>query len=289
MIKLDNEFLTVKINPKGAELTSLFNKETQLEYMWGGDPAVWGKHSPVLFPIVGTLKNNNYSYNGQSYSLSRHGFAREKNFAVDEHNNDEAVFVLVSDEESRGVFPFDFQLRLKYSLLANTLSVTYEVLNSDDQDLYFSIGAHPAFKLPLVPETNYEDYFLEFEHQETEGRWPINKEGLMESSSLPVLNNTTVLPLSRKLFSKDALVFKSLKSSMVSLRSDKTPHGLEFEFSGFPFLGLWAAPGGDFICIEPWCGIADSVDTDQILQNKEGINKLLPKEKFVRTWSVKVM
>ena len=283
MITLDNEFLTVTINPKGAELTGLFNKETQLEYMWGGDPAVWGKHSPVLFPIVGTLKNNSYTYNGHSYSLSRHGFAREKNFAVDEHKSDEAVFVLVSDEESRGVFPFDFRLRLKYSLLANTLSVTYEVLNSDDQDLYFSIGAHPAFKLPLVPETSYEDYFLQFEQQETAGRWPINKEGLIESSSLPVLNNDTVLPLSRELFSKDALVFKSLKSSMVSLRSDKTPHGLEFEFSGFPFLGLWAAPGGDFVCIEPWCGIADRVDTDQILQNKEGINKLLPKEKFVRT------
>ena len=289
MIKLDNEFLTVTINPKGAELTSLFNKETQLEYMWGGDPAVWGKHSPVLFPIVGTLKNNSYTYNGHSYSLSRHGFAREKNFAVDEHNSDEAVFVLVSDEESQAVFPFDFQLRLKYSLLANTLSVTYEVLNSDGQDLYFSIGAHPAFKLPLAPGTNYEDYFLEFEHQETADRWPINKEGLIENSSLNVLNNTTILPLSRKLFSKDALVFKSLKSSMVSLRSDKTPHGLEFEFSGFPFLGLWAAAGGDFVCIEPWCGIADSVDADQILEHKEGINKLISKEKFVRTWSVKVM
>ena len=289
MITHDNEFLTVTINPKGAELTGLFNKETQLEYMWGGDPAVWGKHSPVLFPIIGTLKNNSYTYNGHSYSLSRHGFAREKNFAVDEHKSDEAVFVLVSDEESRTVFPFDFRLRLKYSLLANTLSVTYEVLNSNDQDLYFSIGAHPAFKLPLVPETSYEDYFLQFEQEETAGRWPINKEGLIESSSLPVLNNDTVLPLSKKLFSKDALVFKSLKSSMVSLRSDKTPHGLEFEFSGFPFLGLWAAPGGDFVCIEPWCGIADSVDSDQVLQHKEGINKLVPKEKFVRTWSVKVL
>lgn len=289
MIKLDNEFLTVTINPKGAELTGLFNKETQLEYMWSGDPAVWGKHSPVLFPIVGTLKDNSYTYNQRSFSLPRHGFARERNFTVDEHNSDEAVFALESDEESRAVFPFDFRLRLKYSLLGNSLSVTYEVQNPGDHELFFSIGAHPAFKLPLVPGTEYEDYFLEFEQKETSDRWPISKDGLIERSSLPLLTNSAVLPLSRELFNKDALVLKSLKSSMIRLRSGKTPHGLEFVFSGFPFLGLWAAKGGDFVCIEPWCGISDSVDSDQVLEHKEGINKLVPKEKFVRTWSVKVM
>jgi galactose mutarotase-like enzyme len=289
MIKLENEFLTVTVNPAGAELTSLFNKETQLEYMWSGDAAVWAKHSPVLFPIVGTLKNNSYTYNEQSYSLSRHGFARERIFTVDEQTNDEAIFALASDEESRAVFPFDFRLRLKYSLLGNTLSVTYEVQNTGDHELFFSVGAHPAFKLPLVPGTSYEDYFLEFDQPETADRWPISKDGLIEKSSLPLLKNSAVLPLSKELFEKDALVLKSLKSSMVSLRSAITPHGLEFLFSGFPFLGLWAAKGGDFVCIEPWCGISDSVDADRVLQHKEGINKLAVKEKFVRTWSVKVL
>ncbi|RYG31162.1 MAG: aldose 1-epimerase family protein, partial [Chitinophagaceae bacterium] len=129
MITIENEILRVTINPKGAELTSIFNKETQLEYMWEGDPAIWGKHSPVLFPIVGTLKDNKYRYKNKEYHLPRHGFAREKHFSVSDQQKDECVFTLRSDQESKLVFPFDFELRIKYSLVENALSATYEVLN----------------------------------------------------------------------------------------------------------------------------------------------------------------
>jgi galactose mutarotase-like enzyme len=287
MITIENECLRVNINPKGAELTSIFSKDTQLEYMWEGDPAIWGKHSPVLFPIVGTLKENLYRYNSKDYSLPRHGFARDKTFAAEEYKTDECVFTLSGDEHTMKVYPFEFRLRIKYSLFQNTLSTSYEVLNPANEPLYFSIGAHPAFKVPITPGTAYEDYFLQFENLETANRWPITKDGLIDSSPLPLLTATDRLPLTKNLFSSDAIVFKSLKSTVLSLKSGKTPNGLEFSFPGFPFLGLWAAKGGDFVCIEPWCGIADPAGSDQLLKHKEGINKLAPGEDFVRTWTAK--
>jgi galactose mutarotase-like enzyme len=287
MLTIENEYLTVRINPKGAELTSIFNKQTQLEYMWSADPDVWPRHSPVLFPIVGTLKDNTYQFDGTAYSLPRHGFAREKVFVAEDHQRDECVFALVSNHETRQAFPFDFRLRIKYSLLENTLSTTYQVLNSGDDSMWFSLGAHPAFNLPLVKGTNYDDYYLEFEKTENAGHWPISKEGLIERSPLPILENTHKLPLTKELFSKDALVFKSLRSSVVTLKSAVVANGIEFSFPGFPFLGLWAVKGGDFLCIEPWCGIADPVDTNQQLREKEGINKLAKGDEFARTWSAR--
>jgi galactose mutarotase-like enzyme len=284
MICIENEFLLVTITPLGAELTSVFNKETQLEYMWNGDPLVWPKHSPILFPIVGTLKNNSFVYNSRSYTLNRHGFAREKIFTVHDKQKDEISFNLESSAETLQIYPFPFRLRLKYSLLQNTLSATYEIMNPSNSEIYFSMGAHPAFKVPLVPETTYEDYYLEFEKRETTGRWPISKDGLIEKTAQPFLNDSDRIPLTKELFFRDALVFKSLQSSSVTLKADNTLHGLEFNFNGFPYLGIWAMKGADFVCIEPWCGIADAVDSDQRLENKEGINKLASQDVFVRTW-----
>src|SRR5688500_17732778 len=162
MITIENENLKVRINPKGAELTSIFSKDTQLEYMWEGDPAVWGKHSPILFPIVGTLKENRYRYNDKNYSLPRHGFARDKTFVTEDHKGDECIFKLSADDETWRVYPLEFRLRIKYSLFQNSLSTSYEVVNPADEPLYFSIGAHPAFKVPITPGTAYEDYYIQF-------------------------------------------------------------------------------------------------------------------------------
>ncbi|MET0244475.1 MAG: aldose 1-epimerase family protein [Flavitalea sp.] len=288
MVTINNELLTVTVNPKGAELTSVVNKQTGLEYMWGGDPAVWGKHSPVLFPIVGTLKENTYLWKKDKYSLSRHGFARDKVFVIEEQKPDEVIFTLVQDKETQLVYPFNFRLRIKYSLLGNTISVSYEVKNTGNGELLFSLGAHPAFKVPLVDKTSYGDYYFEFEKEETANRWPISKDGLIENQSVPVLEGTNKLPITRGLFSQDALVFKSLKSTAVSIRSNKTEHGLKLSFPGFPYLGLWAAKGGDFVCIEPWCGIADATDADQVLEHKEGVNSLVKGDSFARTWVLEV-
>lgn len=286
MTTIENELLKVTINPKGAELTSLLNKLVGLDYMWSGDPAGWAKHSPILFPIVGTLKDNTYFYKDKSYQLPRHGFARDLQFAVDNQSADTITFVLYDDENTQKVFPFNFAFRICYTLYKNSLAVSYEVINTGNSALFFSLGAHPAFKLPLVKDTQYNDYYLEFDQAETAPRWPISPEGLIEQKPSPLVQNTRRLPLSKDLFQRDALVFKNLASTIVELKSDKTPHGLRMDFPGFPFLGIWAAKNADFVCLEPWCGIADSVGADQQLEHKEGINKLVSGEKFKRAWTV---
>lgn len=286
MFQLENDRLKVVVDPKGAELKSVLRKDSNLEYMWSGDPAYWAKTSPVLFPIVGTLKENAYYYKGKAYQLSRHGFARDRVFQVTEQKEDTLTFSIQSNEDTLAIYPFRFTFSIDYTIRGEELTVAYRVQNNGEEPLFFSVGGHPAFKVPLVEGTRYEDYRLVFEKEENAGRWPISKEGLIEKAPIPLLQQTAVLPLTKELFSKDALVLKELQSHSVQLVSDATPHGLRFSFPGFPYLGLWAAPGADFLCIEPWCGIADSVDTHQQLPDKEGIEQLVSNEEFKRQWTV---
>ncbi len=284
MFTLENRYLKVDIHPKGAELQSIFNKDFQLEYIWGGDPAFWAKRSPILFPIVGSLKNDTYFFNNNSYRLSRHGFAREKEFMAELHLPEFISFLLKSDEDTQKNYPFEFEFRILYTLVESEIKVTYRIKNTSSYDMFFSVGGHPAFRLPLVEKTNYADYYLEFNEDETKPRWPISKDGLIEKEPVPLLSGTNLLPLNKDLFLKDALVLKYPTSSIVSVKSDKTEHGIDLNYSSFPYLGIWAAPHADFICIEPWCGIADAVNTDQQLIHKEGINQLAPEGIFERSW-----
>ena len=286
MHQIQSSQVKVSIESKGAELKSIYHKTHGLEYMWSGDPAFWAKTSPVLFPIVGTLKNNQYFHDGHSFTLGRHGFARDRQFAVTQQSETSIKFTIEADENSLAVYPFKFRFNILYSLEGERLTVQYLVENTGEKTMLFSVGGHRAFKLPLVQGTAYEDYQLVFDKEENAGRWPISKDGLIEKSSQPLLNNSKVLPLDKDLFQKDAVVFKHLNSSSVQLTSPKTDHGLRFNFEGFPFLGLWAATGADFLCIEPWCGIADSVDSDQQLKNKEGIISLSSGKEFAREWKV---
>ncbi len=288
MFTIENQQLRIVIQPKGAELQSIFHKGHDTEYMWSGDPAFWGKHSPLLFPIVGTLKGNTYFYHDKPYSLSRHGFAREREFTVESQSQDSITFLLKSDAESKAVYPFDFELRVVYTLLASGLTTTYRVENPAADPLYFSVGGHPAFRVPIVPGTGYTDYYLQFDKIENAPHWPISKDGLIETQPQPLLDNASTIPLKKELFAKDALVFKHPASSAVAIRSSKTDRGVKLDFPGFPFLGIWAAPNADFVCLEPWCGIADSVDTDQQFTKKEGINVLAEGEEFERTWTLTV-
>ncbi len=301
MQTLKNQILTIKINPKGAELISIFNQENQTEYMWSADATFWGKSSPVLFPIVGALKGNLYRFEGQEYHLPRHGFAREREFLVESADDESVTFLLTHDEESLKVYPFAFEFRLKYELHQNCLSVTYSVKNIGDKTMYFSVGGHPAFAVPLSTDSNYEDYYLEFNKTENFQRWGLVDGGLIADHSTPFLLNTNRLALKKELFYEDAIVFKNLQSTEVILKSDKTNGSsmksddsqtnskrlqLKFDFKGFPYLGIWAAKEANFVCIEPWCGIADSENHNQELTKKEGIIALEIEAVFERTWSV---
>ena len=288
MYTIENEYLSATINEKGAELTSLVYKPSGQEYIWNADPTYWGKHSPVLFPIVGTLKDNTFIYNSKSYHLSRHGFARDKVFDVTAQTADSINLTLQDDSETLKIYPFQFQFSLIYTLEEKKLAVTYLVKNPNNGGMYFSVGGHPAFKVPLAEGLAYEDYYLRFSATENAGRWPISKDGLLEQIPVDLLSNTKRLPLSKKLFAQDALVFKSLASTEVALKSDKDEAGFTFNFEGFPYLGIWAAKDADFVCIEPWCGIADAVNASQKIEEKEGIIMLNKGAHFERTWSVEI-
>ena len=283
---IENDHLVVKIKAKGAELSSIVNKQTKFEYMWGAAPA-WAKSSPILFPIVGTLKDNKYTYQNKTYSLPRHGFARDEEFVVEQSQKDAIVFLLTSTITSLEKYPFHFELRISYQLKQDEVHTTYQVTNAGTEEMYFSIGAHPAFKAPLTDTLRYEDYYLQFSEEENTPRWPITKDGLIDSKPTALLTDTDRLGLKHELFYDDALVLKKLSSDTISLKSDKDRHGLDFHLEGFPFLGLWAAKDANFICIEPWCGIADSVHHNQELTTKEGIEKISSKASWSRSWSVR--
>jgi galactose mutarotase-like enzyme len=283
-LSIENQDIKASFQTKGAELTHL--TAFGADRMWSGDPAFWGKHSPVLFPIVGALRDNTYFYEGKSYSLGRHGFARDREFAVVSQTGTEVVFGLTSDEESKKVYPFDFDFRIRYTLSGNRLEVAYSVHNTGGEVMWFSVGGHPAFAVPVAEGTSYEDYYLEFSETEDFNRWPLAGDGLIGAATEPVALRTNRIPLTKELFYGDALVFKHLKSTSVTLKSDKTPRALTFDYAGFPYLGIWAAKNAPFVCIEPWCGIADSFDHNQQLTEKEGINRLEAGEVFSRVWSV---
>ncbi|MGK2861775.1 MAG: aldose 1-epimerase family protein [Chitinophagaceae bacterium] len=290
MYIIENEFLKIEIDPKGAELQSIYNKKRSLEYMWSGDPAYWGKKSPVLFPIVGTLKQDTYYYENKTYHLSRHGFARDMDFTVTDQTPSSITFTLARTDETFEKYPFQFRFDIIYSLKENQLSVMYRVVNKGNVNdaMYFSVGGHPAFKLPVLPGTKYNDHYLEFNKNETAGRWLISKEGLIENHNTPLLNDSNILALTKELFYTDALVFKELRSEKLKLVCKEAGELFEFDFTGFPYLGIWAAKDADFICIEPWCGIADNVNASQQLIEKEGIIKLESADQFERSWKLTI-
>jgi galactose mutarotase-like enzyme len=286
---LENKFLSISVKSKGAELSSVFHKYADLEYMWQGNPDFWAKTSPVLFPIVGGLKDNVYFYKGQKYSLPRHGFAREMEFELEQKTETAMCFLLKSDAKSLENYPFKFEFRVIYELDDEYVSVNYEVRNTGNAEMYFSVGAHPAFNVPLMPGLTYEDYELGFNSDKVLRSYPLTDDGLVKENPFTIdLEEEGTLKLKKELFHADALVFKDLESSEITLQSDASLHGLKMHFEGFPFFGIWEAKNADFVCLEPWCGIADNEGTNQELVYKEGIMSLEVGGIFEVGWGMEV-
>jgi galactose mutarotase-like enzyme len=284
---LENEYLRVSVKPEGAELTSIFDKANNLERLWQADPAVWNRHAPILFPLVGRLRDNTYHYRGQSYSLPQHGFARDHTFRLKRESATSVSFELSDTPETRANYPFAFTLQLDYTLDANKVHVAHTVTNPGAETLYFSIGGHPAFRTPLREGEAFSDYYIEFEKKETAARWYANGNGLIDRSEENYLENTSVVPYTLDRFSEDALVFKRLESTEVSIKSFKNAHAVTLDFAGWPYLGIWSKPGGaPFICLEPWFGIADHTAHDGELTRKEGIMPLEPGLNFCCEYSL---
>lgn len=285
MITLSNNKLIVEINEKGAELQSICYNNT--EYLWQADAKYWGKHAPVLFPIVGELKDGKFSYDGCDYSLSRHGFARDKNFEVRDATSTSVLLTLKNDEESLKIYPFMFIFQVRFDIKGNTLMCKYIVQNTDVKTILFSVGGHPAFRVPLNSDLKYEDYFLKFNNDNVLKRYVL-KDGLVTDETEKIYLNDQSLPLQHSLFYKDAIVLKDLTSNEIDITTKKDTHGIKFRFEEFPYFGIWAAKDADFVCLEPWCGIADNIHHNNLLINKEGINELTAGDRWERTWSIEL-
>ena len=274
---------------RGAELTSLCTTANDLEYIWPADPAVWARHAPVLFPLVGRLPGDAYRYEGLDYKLPQHGFARDQDFAVMRQTATELVFRLRHDEASRAVFPFAFELTITYTLHEARLTVRWDVRNpAASQPLLFSIGAHPAVRCPLLPGEAFEDYYFEFDHPVTLERHLLQG-GLLTGKTASVLTQGRELPLTYELFADDALVFKHYDFTRLTLRARNSAHFVRFQFDGFPYLGLWTkGPGAGFVCVEPWHGIASPTGQPGELSEKEGILTLDPGQVFSASYTIEV-
>lgn len=279
---ISKSILSASIKHSGAELFSLKDNQDK-EYIWEGNPDFWGKHSPVLFPIVGTLKNNTYTINGKEYQLPRHGFARDMDFQLIEKTENSAVFSLKSDAETLKKYPFEFELQLIYTLENSTLNIGYKVINNSKTKMPFSIGAHPAIALP----EEFENYAFEFEKEEVL-KYYILENDLISNKTEILKTTENLIPLNYKLFENDALIFKSLESNSLTILENSKPY-IKFDFKDFPSLGIWTKDQAPFVCIEPWLGYSDTAENSGDLYEKEGILVLDTNQNFNSQFSITVL
>lgn len=290
MVTLKNNKLQIKILKTGAELCEISSTKHGTQFMWNANPDIWGNYAPNLFPIVGMLKDECYFFEGQTYQLSKHGFIRNNtNFQIIEELNESVTLKLNFDEDTLKHYPFKFEFYITYRLIDNKIHISYKVRNVDSQPLYFSVGGHPAFKCPVFADESYTDYQLIFDKEETSKTHLLNvKSGLVTSETRAVFDSSTTINLRYNLFDQDALIFKDLKSRKVSLNSKTYGDILTIHFEEFPFLGLWAKPNADYVCIEPWIGIADHEDTNQQFIDKEAIITLDVNTDFKATYTIEI-
>lgn len=290
---LKNNELTLKFNSFGAELIAITDTKTRKEYLWNANPVYWKRHSPVLFPIVGSLKNQTYRYQNKEYHLPQHGFARDSEFNLKSQSETEIWFTLKENEETLKNYPFPFRLEISYRLTGRRITVLWKVINTGDSDMYFSIGAHPAFLCPLSEKEKQTDYYIIFDQTEPIRYISINENGLaiksdnMEPSKLYTDNG--YLKITTDLFDKDALIIENHQSHTVSLAGpDKKPY-VTVRFDA-PLFGLWspAGKGAPFICIEPWYGRCDGIDSNGNLEEKEWGNHLEAGKEFEASYTIDI-
>ena len=272
-ITIKNDNLTVKIDSFGAEIKSV--KQGDTEFMWHGDPEVWGNTAPVLFPFCGRLKDGKYTYEGNTYEMTIHGFAKITEFEIEEQQEDSVVFLLKSNEETKKNYPFDFEFRVSYTLEQSTITVSYNIKNCSEGPLYCSVGSHEGYACP----EGIEEYTLLFDKEEEmeilayeDGQLTLNHTSLTEPSDQ--------LELSDKLFIVDSLVFNTLHSDKVTLLHRNSDKKITLSFPGHSYFIIWHKPGGKYICLEPWCGMGTLKDSGYELTEKEGIMKI-DKEKTI--------
>lgn len=289
MNRIENEYLSIGINQKGAELASVYDKNRSLQLLWQADPEYWGRHSCILFPFIGKLKSGQYEYNGQIFHLGQHGFVRNREYQLISQSRNKLSFSYHSTLEDLKIYPFSFESIISYEIVNRSVSVTYQIINRDNKKMYFSIGAHPGFTCPIDQSKKRSNYKLVFNKSENAHTLELDENGLISESTRIILDGTDTLGLADNLFDRDALIFQNLKSTQVTLVDDLENKIWTFDFEGFQYLGIWSKNReSPFICIEPWYGLADYHNATGRVEEKIGIEQLASGEIFSCTHKISV-
>lgn len=285
---LSNEFIAIKVRGKGAELRSLTNNADGREYMWQANPEFWGRTSPVLFPVVGAYKNGESRYNGEIFKLPQHGFARDMEFMLTRQSDSEIWFCLTDKTDTWNSYPFAFSLEIGYRLEGRSVRVLWKVSNPAEQDMYFSIGGHPAFNVETEAAEKTTCY-VQFD-----GVNKLEVRGLDGGLALPkttelALTAEGLLAVTKEVFAGDALIVENHQTQKVSLLDENKKVFLTVSFDA-PLFGVWTPPGKNapFICIEPWYGRCDRVDFEGTIEEREWGNHLAPGETFEAAYTIMV-
>lgn len=270
---ISSDRLTVEITTTGAQIRSIKNADGT-EYMWCADPAVWGKSAPIMFPICGGLKDDTFYHNGKKYTLAKHGFGASKIYEVTEQTESGVVMKISADDETRKSYPFEFAFYVKFEVVGDSLCVTYTTENLGDETLYYAPGAHEAYSCP----EGIEEYDVIFDRDEDLTRTVVNG-NLLGLETEKVETDGRVLHMKYSHMDNDCLVFYTLNSDGVTLKHRESGRGVRVEFADFSHLVLWTMKGAKYLCIEPWQGIPDRVNTTMVLAEKESMCSLEPGKK----------
>lgn len=283
MVCLNNEILSVKVDELGAELKSIYCSD--IEYIWEGKPEIWSGTAPIMFPICSGVKEDRYIFEGKEYHLTKHGYAKNTLFDVEYADDTRAVFLHKSNEETKKVYPFEYELRIIFELNGKSLKTVYEVKNKGQATMYFNVGAHEAYATP----EGIEDYDVIFDQEETLENYLLYGNEISDRKKIPMLKESRVLPLYDKYFVVDALVFKDVKSKGAVLRNRKTGRAVRVDFPNAPYFLLWHKHGAPYICLEPWNGICDIMGSSYDITEKEGITALPAGETFSFSHTITIL
>lgn len=289
IFEISNGEVTASVDSHGAELKSLRIAGSGTEYMWRGDPGYWGRTSPVLFPFIGTLKNGGYRFQGKTYKMMKHGFARDMEFKLVSHEASEVWFVLDADERTKEVYPFDFKLEIGYRLDGRRVKVLWRVENFSEETVYFSIGGHPAFHCPIRQGERRQDYYLDFGRKDCIRCTSVGWDGLVGARHVVLELENGRLPVRDELFERDAMVMEDGQVQRISLLTpDKKPY-VTVSFQA-PVAAVWTPAGvqAPFICIEPWYGLCDSADFEGGLEERKWVNAVEPGKRFAEDYVIEV-
>lgn len=288
---LNKKNITATVSEVGGELISL--KKDGREYIWMGDPTFWNGHNPILFPVIGFLKDGKTCFDGKTYAIPKHGYARKSTFSLVRHTEDSITLAMTDNETTHEGFPFEFRFEVTHSLSENGFKTSFLIENLSEQEMPFMLGGHTGFCLPFSDDCAFSDHRLIFDQQEHDVTLleAVNGQLIEDRDGTPnFMNGSKYLNLSYPLFDKDALILKGLRSRKVSL-CDKHGNGVEIDFTGFDLLGIWTPPGKEapFLCIEPWNGVNAFIDEAPEFSDKPYIRKVAPKDCYTVSYSVKIL